>query len=223
MAKVNLKDTKFKFENPLTDPTFWGVVGGNFLSIYLALSQQWSLGELLWVFWAQSVIIGIANIIRMLNLTEFTTEGLKMNDEPVPETRAAQLSVVGFFALHYGFFHFVYFVFLFQDHPLTKINAEHLPFILLGALGFLGAHFFSLWRNFGHDFKEQKPNLGTLMFYPYLRIIPMHLTIIIGGSMGEGSGMTLFLVLKTFADAGMHIIERAIFRSAPMFNPVLKD
>lgn len=53
--------------------------------------------------------------------------------------------------------------------------------------------------------------LGTLMFYPYLRIIPMHLTIIFGSMMGEGK-VVLFMILKTVSDAAMHMVEHALFR-----------
>ena len=45
-----------------------------------------------------------------------------------------------------------------------------------------------------------KPNLGKLMFLPYLRIIPMHLTIIFG-IMGDSTfSIVFFVALKTVAD-----------------------
>jgi len=55
------------------------------------------------------------------------------------------------------------------------------------------------------------PNIGTMMFFPYLRIIPMHLTIIFGSDYAKGSSgaLILFLVLKTIADLIMHMIEHA--------------
>lgn len=60
------------------------------------------------------------------------------------------------------------------------------------------------------------------MFYPYLRIIPMHLTIIFGHAMDQ-SAMVLFMILKTLADAGMHMIEHHLFRK-PRKGPLrLKD
>jgi len=50
------------------------------------------------------------------------------------------------------------------------------------------------------------------MFFPYIRIVPMHLTIIFAGNaIEQGSTITglmvLFLLLKTAADAIMHWIE----------------
>ena len=73
------------------------------------------------------------------------------------------------------------------------------------------AHGYSLCWNKARDFRDRKPNLGTIMFYPYLRIIPMHLTIIIG-STATSLALPLFIVLNTLSDAGMHKIEHALFR-----------
>ena len=56
-----------------------------------------------------------------------------------------------------------------------------------------------------------KPNLGTLMFTPYLRVLPMHLSIIIGTAIGGGAGlMLLFTVLKTASDVGMDAVDRRL-------------
>jgi hypothetical protein len=53
------------------------------------------------------------------------------------------------------------------------------------------------------------------MFLPYLRILPMHLTIILGGLASRDGGawtLVLFTLLKTAADVAMHVAEQAIFR-----------
>ncbi len=58
---------------------------------------------------------------------------------------------------------------------------------------------------------KRTPNIGTIMFFPYARVIPMHLTIVIGGHFTKGSqgALILFLALKTIADLIMHMIEHA--------------
>ena len=48
------------------------------------------------------------------------------------------------------------------------------------------------------------------MIYPYARIIPMHLTIIIGATFVNA--LPFFLVLKTFSDAVMHVVEHKVIR-----------
>lgn len=194
------------------DFSLWVIIATNIVSIILALTQSWSLGEILWVYWGQSIVIGAINVYRILSLKEFTTEGMTQNGSPVPETQAAKTGVAFFFAFHYGFFHFVYFIFLLGLHPLTDMSADNLVFLLLIILGFFSAHGFSYRYNLDKDFKHKKPNLGTIMFYPYLRVIPMHLTIIFGSIMASTGALVFFMILKTIADAGTHMVEHHLFR-----------
>lgn len=195
----------------LADPSLWGVVLGNGFASVLAITQGWTLGEVLWIYWGQSVIIGLVNFYRMISLKAFSTEGLTSNGRPVPETHAAKYQMAFFFLVHYGFFHAIYVVFLWEKMPLDRLEPAAALWLLLCILGFAGVHGFSFWHNLGRDFQQKKPNLGTIMFYPYLRIIPMHLTIIFGGLWGQGT-LLLFMGLKTLADAGMHSVEHALFR-----------
>jgi hypothetical protein len=200
----------------LGDLSLWGVVASNVFSIFIALIQGWNLGEVMWIFWAQSVIIGLINFVRILNLKEFSTENFQMNDRSVAPTEETKRQTAFFFLFHYGFFHFIYSIFLWQEMPLSSANLPHLLFLLVCALGFAGAHGFSFVHNLNRDFKDKKPNIGSLMFYPYMRIVPMHLTIIFGSALTmSGAGrlaLLLFMVLKTFADAGMHVAEHRLFQ-----------
>ena len=62
-----------------------------------------------------------------------------------------------------------------------------------------------------------------MMFFPYARIIPMHITIIAGGFLEKSVGVTfqanatlvLFMLLKTLADIIMHTVERRGFGDKP--------
>ena len=58
---------------------------------------------------------------------------------------------------------------------------------------------------------EQKPHIGTMMLFPYARIIPMHLIILIGGFFATESPalLVIFLTLKLYADLFMHAIEHS--------------
>ena len=139
----------------------------------------------MWIYWGQSVIIGVMNVLRMLSLKNFSTEGMTQNGRPVSETMSAKAGVAGFFALHYGFFHLVYALFLWQEQPLDALSMHEALLMMLGLSAFVGSHSFSFMHNFAADFRHAKPNLGTLMFYPYLRIIPMHIAIIFGGFLSQ--------------------------------------
>lgn len=206
-----------------SDVSLWAIIGGNILTMVLAYVEGWSMGPILWIYWAQSVTIGLANVVRMLTLKEFSTKGLKMNNSPVPETQAAKKQVAFFFMFHYGFFHFIYAIFLMQDTPLGDSSLWDIFFMAVCILGFATSHFYSLFHNKGQDFRQKKPNLGTLMFYPYIRIIPMHLIIIVGSTMGGGVVIALFMMMKTVADAGMHMVEHYLFRRSEKERLEMKD
>jgi hypothetical protein len=62
---------------------------------------------------------------------------------------------------------------------------------------------------------SQKADIGKIMFFPYMRIAPMRLTMLFGGfpallmrsQFAKPAALVLSLCIKTAADAGMHIIE----------------
>lgn len=207
---------------PFHDPTLLGIILSNLVSIYLAYANDWDFGNILWVYWGQSVIIGISNYLRMMSLKDFSTKDFMMNDEPVPETDEAKKQVAGFFAIHYGLFHLAYFAFLCKEHSLLQIPFDQVALIVVAISLFVGSHSYSFLHNGQYDFKQQKPNIGTLMFYPYLRIIPMHLIIGVGGTAFEVMSMFIFMGLKTLADIGMHAVEHHMFQKVKD-KAVLKD
>lgn len=63
---------------------------------------DWSVYEILLLFWAENVIVGVLNLFRML-----------LASGPGSGTVSGQLFLAGFFSVHYGMFTFVHGVFLF--------------------------------------------------------------------------------------------------------------
>ncbi len=54
------------------------------------------------------------------------------------------------------------------------------------------------------------PNIGTLMFTPYLRVVPMHLTIVFGAVALGSTGVLVFGGMKMVADVAMHVAEHRL-------------
>ena len=188
------------------DKSFWVLFCSNLLTLILALVEKWPLGELLWTFWFQSVAIGVFWFFKIRTLKNFSTDGLTVNDQPVPATTKARNQVAFFFLVHYGFFHAGYSVFLITKCPLSV----KWP-VLLTATVFFANHLFSFIHNRKWD-DSTKQNLGTVLFFPYARIIPMHLTIIFGMSFISSPIVVIFfMLLKSFADAIMHVVETTKF------------
>jgi hypothetical protein len=187
------------------------LVASNAVTVVIALWQGWSLGLLLWPYWLQSVIIGMFSYRRMRGLHRFSTEGYRINGRALEPTESTQRQTAGFFALHYGFFHLVYAIFLTQQ----KMPAQDWVWVAVAGIAFFLNHRDSYLR-FREADRQGEPNIGALMFLPYLRILPMHLMIIFGiGFMGGGPfAVLLFAMLKTAADCAMHAAEHRILARA---------
>ncbi len=150
------------------DGSVWALLAANVLVIAIALWQGWGARPLMLLYWGQSVIIGVANVFRILALDRFSTENFTMNDRPVQPTASTKVQVALFFAVHYGFFHMVYFVFIAFDR---RGGAIDWPWFLACTAAFALNHLWSYRYNRDLD-RQGTPNIGTLMFTPYLRIVP---------------------------------------------------
>lgn len=198
------------------DPSILSLLAANLATIYFAISQGWSILLVMWIYWFQSIIIGFFNFIRILQLKEFSTEGFMINNKPAAPTETTKLYTAFFFLFHYGFFHFGYAFFLrvgfFGDGDNFRyiaLEGGQMNYVYFTAILFFINHFISYIFNKPKDNKKQ--NIGTLMAYPYARILPMHLTVLLGGFFTQ-TIMIFFLFLKTIADVVMHIIEHKLRR-----------
>jgi Family of unknown function (DUF6498) len=184
----------------------------NAVTVAIAVVLDWSVATLLWPYWVQSVVIGWFSRKRILALGRFSTEGFRMNDRAVSPTAATQRSVANFFAVHYGFFHAGYLAFLLGQHTSQLRWWDWAGLLVLG-ISFAWNHRLSFNQNVEAD-RAGTPNIGTLMFLPYGRIIPMHFTILLGGALGGDGPLSVlvFGALKTAADVLMHHVEHRVLQ-----------
>jgi hypothetical protein len=198
----------------------------NAVTIVLAILGNWDLTTVLFIYWSQSVIIGIFAVISMLGAD---TAALAADlDKPLKDpgrtqrcsTRHVWLyksSLAGFFALHYGLFHWVYFSFLVESGIFGPVNFSD-PGIWLSCGLFFANHLYSHIR-YRHEGPRGTGFIGEEFFSPYQRIIPMHMTIIFGsivvtalqifGIESTLPVLVLFLLLKTRSDISAHRIKHA--------------
>lgn len=193
-------------QEPLVkDGSIWSLLAANVLVLVISYLEDWSLANMLLVYCAQSLVIGVSYFMRMLSLDKFSTKNFKINNRSVKPTKATKIQTAIFFAFHFGFFHLVYLIFIFSgEYGDPGLN---LGFYLC-CIGFIINHGYS-YRYHRDSDRSGTPNIGTMMFTPYARVLPMHLTIIFGAAM-SGGGLLLFGVLKTGADVVMHLIEHKI-------------
>jgi hypothetical protein len=79
--------------------------------------------------------------------------------------------------------------------------------VLLSGAAFFANHLYSYYVNRNNP-PKRIPNIGSMMFFPYIRIIPMHAFIVFGGLVATSHhALVFFLILKTLADEAMHALE----------------
>jgi hypothetical protein len=182
----------------------------NLIAINLAVYEGWNLQDLMVIYWTQSVIIGYFSYQRILDLKQFSTENFQMNGQRPPENQKTKRSTATFFAIHYGGFHAAYLFFLLSNQQ--NFQGSWLVLFICVVVFYLN-HRYSYDYNREMD-QNRKPNIGIIMFFPYARILPMHLTIVAGGSFEPTTtwALLLFLGMKTVADVIMHTVEHARWR-----------
>jgi hypothetical protein len=216
--KSKIKFSELWSKVDFTKTSTLSLIFSNLLVVFFAIVDGISANEVLWIYWSQSVIIGIFNFIKMITLKDYSTEGFKQGSKQPLPTRATAISSAIFFLFHYGFFHLVYAVFLggFSEFSNSGSSSSGTKYFLLSA----GMFFISYLIEFINSRKEESeelPNIGFIMFAPYVRIIPMHLTIILGGFIGAAGSffstntnlaiIILFIGIKTIVDLISHSID----------------
>lgn len=182
----------------LKDPGFVFLLIMNGFLIYYYLQHPGEFNTIVWIYWLQSVLIGLFTSIELGLIKNPDTTSLKLNNEPISKNNMGCAAL--FFLFHYGFFHFVYAIFLFAGY---SGNVNKKAVLLSGGMFFME----STVRFFRNRIiiSEQKINVGRMFATPYARIIPMHLMILLPAFLGLTSSV-VFLVLKTIADAGMYLL-----------------
>jgi hypothetical protein len=171
---------------------------------------HWEVFPLLFLFWAENVIIGILNVAKMLLAGGIFEQSIfrKLIQTRVAEGRhddfvvdGAVLSVFSwmgkiclsiFFCVHYGMFTFVHGTILMAIFGGSAYHTEFLnPSLIVQVVrdnhlawpifGLVASHVFS----FGYDYlwrgEFRQTNVMVQMTRPYGRIIALHVTILIGG------------------------------------------
>lgn len=192
-----------------SDPAVWSLVGSNLLTIVFAVLEKWDARTVLWLYWWQSVIIGLFNVAKIISLKDFSTEGFKIGETPARPTVSTKVFTAFFFFLHFGFFHAVYAIFLSSRifGLASATPAAPFYFDLNLAVFFANGLFTFIVRK---EWRRKHENIGSVMFSPYYRIVPMHLTIILGGLFGHGVVLYLFLFLKTANDVISYVVSQKI-------------
>lgn len=205
-VQIEKKQTKLKYDLKIKfDSSLIFLILTNLMVLFLAVTQQWNYPILFFIYWCQSVTIGLFNIIKFLNLKNIKKEDIILNGGTL---KKARVNGTIFFAYGFVLLHGVYLAFILRE---LKPNFIPLILIILSIFAFFINHLFSFIKNFKHD-TEKEQSMIKFALMPFARTMPMHLVIFLGIILEENIGMILqeniaiivFLFLKTFVDVLMH-------------------
>lgn len=211
--KLN-KKVEFDFKKPFyklkLDLSFYSLLLVNLAVMIIALIRNLDFTTLFIVFWAQSVIIGLFHFIRIFNLKNFSMGKFHLNKREINPTREIRYTTAILFLALYGFIHFVYLLIF-----IGKLNflAYFKVAIIVGMGLFFVNHLFSFIKNFKEDTRREQ-RIERVMFYPYVRIFPMNLIVVLGLVIFGTKASFIFLILKMIADLVMHDQEHR-FKEEP--------
>ena len=189
-----------KLNNALfRDPEFWFIILFNALLVYAFFYSNYDARLIVWGYFIQSVFIGFEYVAISL------TKIFKKDKSFLP---LSKLSIVGFFTLHFGLFHFVYFIFLIASSSskddveaffsLVKFVRATIGYLILNALFLIGRE----WIPGAPDYP--KPSIIAA----YVRISPIHLFIMLNSFSGgiNQKAFVVFMLLKLFGDLLIYIL-----------------
>ncbi len=193
----------------LTDPGFLVLIGINAYLVYHYYHHPEIFTTLIWLYWSQSVLMGVFTFFDMLTVQKVRTDpanpagALFKQDQAATKETTSNRPSAFFFLFHYGFFHVVYLVFISTMKRTGPFQWEFFKYFILAFL--IGQIFTFIQHKVAQ--RQAKTDMGAMFFIPYLRIIPMHLTIILPSFLGIGN-MGIFLILKSAADIVMYIATK---------------
>jgi hypothetical protein len=192
-----------KLKRLLTDPTFYGILALNIYFIFEFQKNPAHYNTIIWLYWSQSIIIGFFTFLELTTTKNFRTGDLKVKDAIMSKPGC---STGVFFLLHYGFFHLVYFLFLGSDIGFKGINMGFFKTAILAVS--LSQLVYFLQHKL--SFRDNPPSLGSMFVQPYIRIIPMHLTILLPAFIGMAPSL-VFIVLRTILDVVGYVVTAPWF------------
>lgn len=184
------------------DPGLYFLLLFNLYFIYEFQLQPENYAGIVWIFWCQSVLIGLFNFLELLTLKNVRADVVSVNSEPVNPNQG-QGCLALFFLLHFGGFHVGYLIFIAIKVGFRHIN---LTFFLVSLALLFVNQIFTFIRH-KKMAEENKLNTSFLFFAPYLRVVPMHLMFLIPAFFGVSPGI-VFLILKTVMDLAGYLLTQ---------------
>lgn len=177
----------------------WGIINGRL-----------NIGEVLILYWVETVIIGIINVAKM-----FLAQGPPPKATDGSGRVVSRLFMTLFFMVHYGLFNLVHgaFIFVLAGHYLGR---NEIGSLAVAAATLFLSHLLSFVYNYLARGEYKTASIERLFLQPYARVVITHFTILIGFALvskyqNDTLLPILLVCLKTTVDGFQHLMERRKF------------
>lgn len=182
------------------------LVAANLIPLFMVLWGDWTLEQVILLFWAESAVIALYTLLKMAVVARWWA-----------------IFPGVFFLGHFGGFmalHFLFIYELFLRGSPAGIAPEALPELVrvfaplqLALLALVASHATSFVLNFMMRREYEGERVQNLVKAPYSRIVVMQLTLIFGGWVvmllhSPAPALAMLIVFKIFADLRGHYGER---------------
>lgn len=191
----------------------------NLIPAYGVLFEGWEAFDVVFIYVAETVIIGLLNIFKMAFSGTLQAGSPSQSSAIV---HVLKIFLIPFFIMHYFFFVTVQSIFVFaflKEQKTESLFEIPLSFwqiltanneIGLSVMSILFSHIFSFLVNYVGNKEYDKIGLPILMIQPYIRIFIQQFVVIAGvivmSVFNTPAIFVLLLVfLKIIADAVMHL------------------
>ncbi|WP_456378196.1 DUF6498-containing protein [Thiolapillus sp.] len=184
----------------------------NLLTLAIALYMGWDPAMILFLYWAENVVIALWQIPRFF---------LAANDHPGGGYKPVnRLFVCLFFLVHYGIFTFVHGSLVFEFFLGQSLSKENLLVLVSSTSGIalaLAGLFLSHGVQFFSDLSRNiitRTKLATVMMQPYRRIVILHLVVLLSGlALNYLPNPTVSIILLAAIKIGMDVyLDRKLLK-----------
>ena len=192
----------------LSSPSSLVLIVANLIPVAGSVFLGWSLSDVMVLYWAESAVIGLFNIIKIIIIG-----------------RWAALFAAPFFVGHFGGFMAVHFLFIytifvkqFQTGNAGDVELAEVALLFTSLWPALAALFISHAFSFFSNFLGRREYLGKTvnnqMSEPYSRIIFMQVVLIFGGGLTMALGspvpvLLIMIVVKIVFDVKAHLKQHS--------------
>lgn len=209
----------------LARPSARVLIAVNLLMIAGVIMFEWSVLDIVFLYWVENLVVGAINVLRML-VARPEIEQIPGVQESLKELEggqhadtarmvrkagaAAKFFLIPFFIIHYGGFcygHGVFVLAMFGEGGMLGSSGGGdtdpsfmkllTPEIRFAIMALAISHLFSFFRNFMGGGEYRRTHAAMLMMRPYGRIVALHVTILFGAFLTAvlDSPMGLLIIL----------------------------